>query len=274
LEQPAYMGNRRSKPSMSRIASQAAVMWGRLRGERFNTPSLARKRWLERRVSQSINHWRDLERTRGITRGDGRKVLLLPLQMQPEANIDCWGAESLRDQAQFISAVSALLPSDWKLWVKGNPHAKYELVPKLFQTIGTCSNVELVNWDTQMSSIWQDVSMVLTVTGTVSIEALFSGKPVYLMSQFLSQVMPRFPTFGGLDGLRTYLVDRHDLLVCPAAARVELMRNLYCESYDAILSNWDDSTCRAPANFVKLIDAFRDVLGHLASQRATGAEVV
>jgi hypothetical protein len=66
--------------------TRGRVWWGRLRGERYNTPSLVRKLVLQRRLRANLRRWKALER---VPRNPARTILY-PLQMEPENTIDVW----------------------------------------------------------------------------------------------------------------------------------------------------------------------------------------
>lgn len=122
---PSYMAKPTAMAAqirqLRRARGQALTALGWLRGERFNTPSPARKIALQQMLKENLESWAALARMPD----DAGPVILCPLQMQPEANIDAWD-RPYSDQAAFVQRLLAALPKDGAVAVKANPKSKYE----------------------------------------------------------------------------------------------------------------------------------------------------
>ncbi len=151
------------------------ISW--LMGERFNTPSPIAKLKINFRTFLLARKWDGLACNQQINL-DWNKTLLFPLQLQPEANLDVWGYP-YNNQEDLIEFLADNIPSDWTLLIKPNPRVKYELTEGLLNTVSKLENTKLMSTRSSMSDIFDDVCYIFSVTGTVCLEALFSGKRIF-----------------------------------------------------------------------------------------------
>jgi hypothetical protein len=174
----------RSKWALSR----GRVWWGRLRGERYNTPSLWCKVSLERQVRGNLRRWRRLERVPASP----TRTLLYPLQLQPEANIDVWG-RPYSDQVTIIRDLLAIAPRDVEVAVKANPKAKYELSDELLRLAESNPRLCLLPVQMTMPESLARVTGAITATGTIGIEAVFGkGRCLSLRHPLIEKEFPEF----------------------------------------------------------------------------------
>lgn len=166
----------RSFPLPGSFRDKLRIASSYYRGERFNTPSPFSKYFLGRNLKARVQEWDKLSQSQ-VQNLAGQKLLLYPMQMQPEANLDVWGRK-FRNQAAFVNEMASILPDGWCIAVKLNPKSKYELDDEVIAVASQRTNVVALHSTTKMSSIFDRASLVVTVTGTIAVESYFSGKPL------------------------------------------------------------------------------------------------
>ncbi|WP_341237705.1 hypothetical protein, partial [uncultured Limnobacter sp.] len=146
---PSYMKKPSSfgapKHAARKILGQSRVSLGWFMGERFNTPSPLRKLALQRNLRTNLKSWEALARLPNVD----NSIILYPLQMQPEANIDVWGRPYV-DQFAFIQRLLEALPTNDYVAVKANPKAKYEISERLLELARKDPRVILLPLDCSM----------------------------------------------------------------------------------------------------------------------------
>lgn len=238
-----------------------------LEGERYVTPSPLQKVCLERRkrsALQELHRLRDLKLAVGILPA---KYVLYPMQMQPETNLDVWG-KPWHDQAAIIlAAARSLSLTGHHLVVKLNPTAKYELLePGLLAALSE-PNVKLAPASMLMAPLFASAQAVLSVTGSIIYESVFSGKPVFVLGDHsmarLSGVTP-LKQLEKLGEALAGLVALPDSRTCSLATIQEVVRTSY-PGY------WYDPESmgqyETEENLEALADAFEKVLAELGSNQ-------
>lgn len=170
---PNYMYNFKNPEFKKKVTDRVRLILSYFFGERFNTPSPLIKYKLEKSKRARIKEWESISQ-KFIDKKNGFKILY-PLQMQPEANLDIWGYPYY-DQAELISFISNNLVEDEILYVKPNPKSKYEITGKLLDIVKKRDNIIPITHRLSMDSIFNRVDCFITVTGTISFEALISEK--------------------------------------------------------------------------------------------------
>lgn len=145
-------------------------------GERYNTPSPLKKLaiTIENRINKNKLEKISLKDCQSV---DWENTVLYPLQMQPESNIDVWGYP-YNDQTINLKRLVERLPPGKIVLIKPNPKSKYELSSDLVSLISSLDNVYAISSSISMDDIFDKVETIYTVTGTVAIEAVLSGKSV------------------------------------------------------------------------------------------------
>ncbi len=170
---PDYMLGKKIKVSPFKRFKQLLEY---LKGERFATPRLdrkicieAKKKYLKNKLNKiSVNY---------NTIPKNKKILLYPMQLQPEANIDIWG-NNFKDQNKLILNISEKIPKNWILAVKTNPKSHYEINSDFIDIIKNRENIFLLKKDTSMNEIFNKSDAVASITGTVAIECILASKPL------------------------------------------------------------------------------------------------
>ncbi|SDL80918.1 Capsule polysaccharide modification protein KpsS [Salinimicrobium catena] len=182
LALPDYMEVSKFKPSkIDLIKDKIRLTFGYYLGEKYNTPSPFRKWKINRFYSQLIKEWEEL--AVGIGALKKEFYVMYPMQMQPEANIDVWGFP-FNNQAKVLQDILDNLGEDEKLIIKPNPKSKYEICPEVIKFIqDNPDRVIPLKHSCKMDEVWEHIDLVVTVTGTISIECIFDNKPVFLLGQ-------------------------------------------------------------------------------------------
>jgi hypothetical protein len=174
------------KHSLSRkdwLLDKLKLSIGYYRGEKYNTPSPFKKRRVTKMYSLNIDNWEKSALDISHIKNDFN--ILYAMQMQPEANIDVWGYPN-NNQAEVVEWIASQLKDGEKLIVKPNPKSKYEISDKLLQVIKKHQDKIIpLKHTTKMDELWHHIDLVVTVTGTISIECIFDNKPIVMLGQGL-----------------------------------------------------------------------------------------
>jgi hypothetical protein len=263
---PSYMApQRRSWWSRQRLrlSDKLRITAGWLLGERIATPSPWRKVALDRQQRALVARWEACARPSLPKELLERPWVLYAMQMQPESNIDVWG-HPWSDQVAIVrEAADALGAIGSVLIVKPNPKSKYELNEALCQLVATHRHIIPLTHDCKMSEVFPGATAVLSVTGTVLLECVLSGKPVGVLG---THAMSRYPGVTPLAhpaeiaGLVNKVTVQSPRTADPAASAALLAR-LYSASYEGtIYDPLNQPELATPSNLEHIVSAFRQVL--------------
>lgn len=191
-EVPAYMrvpGRAEKARRKARWAlSRGRIWWARLMGERYNTPSIARKYALKQVVERNTARWTAMQQAPK----NAAKTVLYPMQLQPESNIDVWGRPH-SDQVELIRDLLSAAPHEYQVAVKANPKAKYELSDELLDLAERDKRVCLLPFKMGMPEALARCVGAVTVTGTVGFEAICGkGRAISLRHPIIENEFPDF----------------------------------------------------------------------------------
>lgn len=205
-------------------------------GDTFNTPNPKVKYQLEKQKKLNIQAW-DAEAKTEIEKQDSF-IVLYPLQMQPEANIDVWGRK-YRDQLKLVKEISKLLPENAKLVVKPNPKSKYELSEGLIDFTKTASNVIMLKHAVKMDDILADIDLVITVTGTIAMECILSNIPVVTLVNTINNNQVNCKFINGLNVIPEIVdeVKQGQFPKIDKAGKIAYINKLSSTSYDGRVSD-------------------------------------
>jgi hypothetical protein len=201
------------------------------RGEHYNTPPPWRRLLRPLALARLTREWERLALERHQQLGDGACVLY-PMQMQPEANLDVWG-NRYRDQIALICAIADVLPAGRKLLVKANPKTKYEMSDKLIEAMKARGNIVPLPMGVPMGEVLPKAVLVVTVTGTIAVEAVISRVPLAQLGPSVTEGIRGCETITGPESLPD-LLDRIASGQFPLAEdldRIELVKRLYQTSF-------------------------------------------
>jgi hypothetical protein len=262
---PSYMESGRQSALQRwkrKLDDKMRILIGWIKGERFVTPSPWVKILLDRKHAKQYQYWESFAHRSLPDRLCGKPCVLFPLQMQPESNIEVWGSP-WSDQADIVRrAAKALEKVGAVLIVKPNPKSKYELTAELCKVVAATPNIIAISHTTPMKSIFDQIPLVMTVTGTVLMECVFAGKPVASLG---NHAMTRYPGVLQLhapEEISTNLqaVLRGDISGASRKQAKELLNYLYKTSYPAMI--WDPYTrpdLMTNKNVSAIVDSFEEV---------------
>ena len=264
---PSYMAKSTAMAArmrqLRRAGGQALTTLGWLRGERFNTPSPARKMALQRMLKENLESWAALARMPDAAGPGTGPMILYPLQMQPEANIDVWG-RPYSDQVTFVKRLLAALPEDGAVAVKANPKTKYEVSAELLALTRGNPRVVLLPIDCPMKDAQAVTIGSITVSGTVGFEAVFGrGRCLSLRHPVLERHLPEFHCDTPEEAVARLIAD-------PDAGRgnpsrgTDLLAQLVAESFEGTINEPTyDPSCLSPDNIAKVTSVIERFLGRL-----------
>ncbi|MFC4216388.1 hypothetical protein [Pseudophaeobacter arcticus] len=243
----------------------ARTLWGRILGDHYNTPSLTRKLALSRQLKANLVVWKQLQRLpdTGLEAGP---VILYPLQMQPEANIEVWG-RPFSNQVEIVERCLSALPANGQVAVKANPKSKYEVSEALLALARRDPRVVLLPLDCRMP-VAQDLAVgAVTVTGTVGYEAVFGrGRCISLRHPIVEQHFPAFHAQTPEAAVGRLLDD-------PQAGRGNLdtgralLKLLIADSFEGRINELAfDPDCRSPENIERVAGVLEKLLHKLEQQ--------
>ncbi len=187
MESVGYSKITKLKNRLGRIPYRIKLLIEFLRGEKYCThnpiiyiyrkPLIEFKYFQLKKISTSFADLKFM----------GKKILLYPMQMQPEFNLDVWGRK-YRDQPATILKISENLPSNWILVIKLNPKYREEINNNLKKIITNTQNTYLLDPSVSMKDIDSITECAITITGTIALERIINEKPVLVLSDsFLTQ---------------------------------------------------------------------------------------
>ncbi len=115
--------------------------------------------------------------TKTISKNGEGLYVLYPMQMQPESNIDVYG-HPYSNQFELIQQIYDNLEEWDVLIIKPNPKPFMELSMEVVDFAEKNDRIILLPFTFPMTEAFKSADLIITVTGTVSIEAILSNKPV------------------------------------------------------------------------------------------------
>ena len=236
------------------------LLIGWIISDRHITPSPVR------RISNRIFHhkmfrlWENLAFKKLAPDLNFKKIVLYPMQMQPESNIDVYG-QPWNDQNDIISRMSRVLESkNCILVVKPNPKSKYELNESLLSLVASRQNIVALSHTVKMSSVINKVDLVVTVTGTVLLECVFSKIRIACLGNHQMSRYPGVEVLSKPDDVANILFDES-----PSFASRQQIENLYSELYKqsyqgVIFDPISDPHLMTEDNISLLVKAFESVM--------------
>jgi len=170
------------QPIFTKIKYYVRITIGNVLFDKYMTPSIGRKWFLEKRKKKNIETW-DNFAFDDFLKEQGLFYILYPLQMQPEMNIDYWGYPNF-DQVKILKKLIQLTDDNIRVIIKPNPKSKYEMSQELIKLMKSSYRFIPLAHSVKMSDIFNKVDLVVTNTGTISLECFFSGKPCLVFGKF------------------------------------------------------------------------------------------
>lgn len=241
---------------VKRLSGLARTTFGWLGGERYNTPSPIRKRKLGQELKSRLNDWKGLARLPD----DRGPVVLYPLQMQPEANIDVWG-RPYSDQVGMVSALLDAVPANGSVAVKANPKSKYEVSSDLIALARREPRVVLLPLDMKMDAAHERCLGTITVSGTVGFEAVFGrGRCLSLRHPILQEDFPTFHATSPEDAV-DQIFSNKDAGCGDLRSGVALLRKLISGSFPGTINEpLYDADCVTDENIARVAGALEQAI--------------
>lgn len=171
---PYYMGFE-TLSYQERIKDKIKILFAHICGERFNTPSLFRKFSLTQSLKMKINSWEKFAVDN--VESDNRFKILFPLHMQPESSVDVFATDYI-NQTELIRGIANSLTDDEILYLKPNPKPSQEFTQELITLISEHEKIKVLTQKSLMKNVFKKVDLIITIAGTVAMEAILSNKPV------------------------------------------------------------------------------------------------
>ena len=156
-------------------ADKIKILSAYISGERFNTPSPFRKLQLNKSVKNKVKIWNKFAVEE--IENDNRFNILFPLQVQPESSVDVCATDYI-NQTQIIKEIADSLSDNEILYVKPNPKPSQEYSQELITLISVHKKIKVLNQNSLMKKSFNKADLIITISGTVAMEAILSNKPV------------------------------------------------------------------------------------------------
>lgn len=170
---------------------------------------------------------------------------LYPLHYQPESSTSV-RATYYCDQANTIQNIAFSLPFPYKLYVREHPSAIGSQANSFYKKLRRTPNVVLISPDEDMPRLIQGSSGVITLTGTVGMEAALSGKSAYVLGDVFYTHHPLCRKIKNFEELRkqiradiTNKQERGDLAQINMRFLASYLRNTISGNITAALSGED-----------------------------------
>ncbi len=255
---PDYM-NIKAKKNSIKINDKIKLLKAYYKGERYNTPSPIIKYNLDKTVQKLILKWNAIA-VKSVNKE--HFAILYPMQMQPEANIDVWGRKH-RNQLKTIKKIHKQLGDNEVLYIKLNPKCKYELSKDLISFIKDKKNIVAIDLSVGMDTIFIDSDLIITVTGTVAMESIWSNKPVITLVKTLNNTNKNCIYLEDLCELKKW-ISQVKLKIFPVIKEEEKLNFVHLlteTSFKGVISDpFTNERCIDKANIDNLCFAFNKVI--------------
>ena len=258
-----YMAHYKRKGLFDRISRRIKQIFEYLKGEKYNTPGLFRKLYMNYKRAKNFRKWNQMSiKLNNIEKN--KKILFYPLQQQPEANIDVWG-KKYQDQTKIIYELKKNLPQNWELVLKTNPKKRYEISDKMIKIIKD-NGIITLDPKLKMDDIIQKVDLIVTNTGTISIESIFFEKPIINLSNSISDNAPgtfKLDKYEDLDKILN-IVENEEFLTANFKDKVQFMKKISFNTFEGIIGDpVHNPNCLNKKNIVNVVDGFRNTLKNI-----------
>lgn len=133
-----------------------------------------RAKELKYRISAAPWDIESLEDLRSVT----GKTVFLALHMEPEATILMY-SHRLRDQTEVCRLVAEAVPVGYTVLVKENPKMEGKRPKEFYRALKVFPNVRLVSVSVPSAALIAKAEAVVSLAGTVTVEAFLRGKPAF-----------------------------------------------------------------------------------------------
>jgi CDP-glycerol glycerophosphotransferase (TagB/SpsB family) len=117
------------------------------------------------------------------------------LHMQPESSIDVW-SPFFSNQTRVVELLARSLPPTHKLLVKLHKSDVPNYSPAYLEALERFPGVELVSPYADTHELIRKASLVVSIQGTMGLEAALLGKPVIMFGNLLAGLFPSVSIVG------------------------------------------------------------------------------
>jgi hypothetical protein len=126
--------------------------------------------------------------------------VLYALQMQPESSVEVW-APFYSEQLRVVETLARSIPPTYQLLVKAHKSDADNYSRRRFDAFTRLPGVRLVSPFVSSRPFTEKASLVVTITGTIALEAALLGKPVLIYGEHRFAELPTVSTVGRLTEL-------------------------------------------------------------------------
>ena len=191
------------------------------------------------------------------------KYILVTLHVQPEASIDVLGAR-FSDQIGFVQDIARSTPSSHFVVVKEHPHAIGGRKSGFYKKIKSSPNVILANPYEDSRALIKKADLVLSNTGTSSLEAALFGVPSSVASKMYFSEILSTPSFNPCIDSIGDLIEKGEQWKCKFDKNEAINSLLEIEKHSFEGNLWEfkiDPSVLSKKNIKNLKKAFTEVIG-------------
>jgi len=197
----------------------------------------------------------------------GRMSCLYALHLQPESAIDVYGMR-WNDQTILIDKLSGICTTlGFLLLVKANPKFNLEVTLELITLAMKVPNIYLLPRKMPMSSALSSSNVVVSVTGTVLMECILSGKPaVALADSPISRHRGCIVASSESEISKAlHRVARGEAETSTKEEKIQYLMRMARNSYRGKISDpLNDPACLEAENILAVASAFRTIVNSLS----------
>ena len=176
--------------------------------------------------------------------GKIKKFAFMPLQFQPEANIDVVSPQ-FNNQIETARRIAMNLPGDLTLVVKDHPDMHGLRSYKYLEKILNLPNVKLIDSSINSIEVLKKSKYLISVAGSIFFEAAVLKIPSLLLGNLGTvEILPNVLKINSLDELSDKLLKINDII------RKKIENNSYDEELKKII--YSDFTVGFDINFMKI----------------------
>ncbi len=153
---------------------------------------------------------------------------LYPLHFQPEFTTSVL-ATYYADQAATVRNIAFALPFPYKLYVKEHPSSPGTRPSEFYKKIQQIPNVVLISAKERVENLIKMSAGIITLSGTVGMEAALTGKPVYILGKVFYMYHPLCRKVENFDDLKNNI--QADIVHKPHVADLESVNTRFIISY-------------------------------------------
>lgn len=274
--------NRAIKPDYMRVLKKNYIRqienfficyWSYKKGEKYNTPSVSKKAWLEYNKRKIAKTWDMLSEKRMRLLSDTQKFnIFFPLQLQPEANLDVYGMK-WRNQLDTLKLLLNNTNSSTRIVIKPNPKFKYEVNDEFIEFMESNERVIPLPLTMTINEALKNINLIVTVTGTISIEAALSDIPVITLIEWLPNRLHGCVYLDDISSIQLYcdMVINGSFPKSSEEDKFNFIKEIIGQSYQGIIFDPLFTPCRSnDINITNILNAFYCILHQIKNNTMDG----